>query len=557
MVQGFFRGLRGRWFVLAAAAVVAGAVGVAFLLPGRGRPAKAGPFLVIGIDGGEWRVLRRMWQDGELPNLRRLADRGTTATLKTAYNASPVIWTTIATGVTPAEHGITDFVVPSAHGDVPISSTVRKVPALWSMLTQVHRRVAVLGWWGSWPAEEVSGVVVSDRALLDLPARVSPAAYLPKLAEDIRQARGLAYFNPREEPELRDAVMAAAAQRLVREDPAPALVLLYFRSSDIVSHHHWKSFEAVLGGGASPLPVQAVGRQQAPLDEAGIGDGGVVRASADSPVQRIYRAIDAAIGKVLAAAGPGANVIVISDHGFRAARREELRTVSNLDALLVRLGYQTRNAQGVVLARSQLYSYGSPTYLRKKLVRCSLAGRENGGTVTEAKCEALQARFEADLRRVTFGDGQPVFFVRESRPREERAGADFVALLSSAGTSTTVLVDGKPVNDVVTEVSELSGTHDSSNNGILVAAGPDIAAGADLDGIGVHDITPTVLYGLGLPVAENFVGRAWTELFRPEFRTQHPPRTIRAWAGSRQSAVRASDADDKLIRELRSLGYLR
>jgi predicted AlkP superfamily phosphohydrolase/phosphomutase len=512
--------------VLAFLVAAAGGAGAWFLA--RGGPAKAGPLVVIGIDGGEWRVLRRMWQDGELPNLRRLADRGTTATLKTAYNASPVIWTTIATGVTPAEHGITDFVVPSEHGDVPISSTVRKVPALWSMLTQAHRRVAVLGWWGSWPAEEVSGVVVSDRALLDLPARVSPAAYMPKLAEDIRRAHGLAYFNASDEPELRDAVMATAARRLVEEDPA--LVLLYFRSSDIVSHHHWKDFEAVVSGG---LP------------------------HADSPVQRIYRAIDAAIGGVLAAAGERANVIVISDHGFRAARKEELRTVSSLDALLVRLGYQVRNARGVVLGRSRLYSYGSPNYLRKKLVRCSLADREPGGTVTAEACEALLARLETDLQRVTFAHGEPVFFVREPRPREERAGADFVALLSSVGTGTTVLVDGKPVDDVVTEVSELSGTHDSSNNGILIAAGPDIAAGANLDGIGVHDVTPTVLYGLGLPVAENFVGRAWTELYGAEFRRQHPQRTIRAWAGSRQSAVRASGADEKLIRELRSLGYLR
>ena len=177
--------------------------------------------------------------------------------------------------------------------------------------------------------------------------------------------------------------------------------------------------------------------------------------------------------------------------------------------------------------------------------------------MTEDQCTALQARFESDLRRVTFAGGEPVFFVRDARPREERDGADFIALLSSVATSTRVLVDGKPVDDVVTEVSELSGTHDSSNNGILIAAGPDIAPGAHLDGISVHDITPTVLYGLGLPVAENFIGRAWTELYTAEFRARHPLRTIRAWGGTRQTAPQASPADGKLIQELRSLGYIR
>ncbi len=541
MRVGNSSGQRGRWWLLAAILALA-TVGGGIWLVQRSRASAKAPFLVIGIDGGEWRVLRRMWRDGELPNLRRLARQGTSATLKTAYNASPVIWTTIATGVTPQEHGITDFVVPSAHGDVPISSAVRRVPALWTMLTQAHRRVGVLGWWGSWPAEAVNGVVVSDRALLPLPDRVSPASYAPRLAEDVKRARTLPLFAVNEEPELRDAVMATAARRLVRQDLD--LLLLYFRTSDIVSHHHWKDFEAVERGAGEA-------GQAPPMPE------GATRPRGGSDVQRIYRAIDNAIGEVLRAAPGPMDVLVISDHGFRAARREELRTVSDVDALLVRLGYQQRDAQGVVLGRSRLYTYGSPTYLRRKLVRCCLAGREPGGTLTEQQCEAVRARFERDLDRVTFGGGEPAFFVRDARAREVEAGADFVTALSSVGTSTTVLVDGKPAPGVVTEVSELSGTHDSSNDGILIAAGPDIAPGANLDGIGVHDITPTVLYGLGLPVAENFVGRAWTELFTPAFRTSHPQRTIRAWAGARGSAVRSSAADDKLIQELRSLGYLR
>src|ERR1700686_2350675 len=69
------RWLRRRWLPLAVLAAVAGGAGAWFAV--RGGAAKHAPLLVIGIDGGEWRVMHRMWRDGELPHLRRLADRGT------------------------------------------------------------------------------------------------------------------------------------------------------------------------------------------------------------------------------------------------------------------------------------------------------------------------------------------------------------------------------------------------------------------------------------------------------------------------------------------------
>ncbi|HSN86944.1 MAG TPA: hypothetical protein VL025_09310, partial [Thermoanaerobaculia bacterium] len=49
--------------------------------------ARRAPLIVIGIDGGEWRVIHHLWAEGKLPHLKALADRGTTASLRTAYNS--------------------------------------------------------------------------------------------------------------------------------------------------------------------------------------------------------------------------------------------------------------------------------------------------------------------------------------------------------------------------------------------------------------------------------------------------------------------------------------
>lgn len=517
--------------------IVAGAVLALAGLSGCRRepaaPARRPPLIVIGIDGGEWKVIRRLWGQGKLPNLKAIADRGVTATLHTAYNSSPVIWTTIATGVTPQVHGITDFVVATPRGDVPISSAVRKVPALWNMLSRTGRRVAVLGWWGSWPAEPVNGVVLSDRALLDLDVRVSPASYLPTFQADLRRADADPGLFDSDEAQRRDRVMARSAAKLAGQKYD--LILLYFRSPDLVSHNEWKYFEPAAFNGIDPREL------------AGHRDR----------IPRVYEAVDREIGRILAAAPREANVLVLSDHGFHAAKREDLRVLLDMDTVLERLGYLMRRGGAVDFSRTRVYTYGSPDFQRSKMIRFALAGREPGGRVRPEEREELRRRLEADLVAVTNDRGEPVFIVREARPRHGEDG-DFVIVVRQALVTPVLKVRGTPFREAVRGIGRISGTHTPTTHGIFLAAGPDIDPEADLSGIHVHDIAPTILYAMGLPVAEDFAGRPRMALFSAEFRRAHPLRTIRTW-GKRQDGgtAKSSKADQELIDELRALGYIR
>lgn len=495
------------------------------------------PIVLVGIDGGEWKVIRQLWSEGRLPNFKALADRGTTATLRTAYNSSPVIWTTIATGVTPREHGITDFVVPTAQGDVPISSDIRKVPAIWNMLTQAGRRVNVFGWWGSWPAEEINGVVVSDRALLDLERRVAPAPYLPTFLEEIRRARRepslFGIEGEDDEAEMRDRAIARAAVTLAGE-PFD-LHLVYFRSPDIVSHNYWKYYEPESFTDLDPKEL-AENRDRVP---------------------RSYEAVDEALGRILAAAPKDSNVLVISDHGFHAARPEEVKVLLDMDAVLQRLGYLSRVGSAVDFTRTRIYTYGTPSFRQMKLLRFALAGRERGGRVLPAERAALLKQLAADLAGVTYELGAPAFTVREARGREVREGADFVAVVQTEGVSPVLKFKGERIEGAIESVSRISGTHTRNSNGIFLAAGPDVDPAAKLEGIRVHDITPTLLYGLGLPVAENFAGKARTDLFTASFREAHPLHTIHTWGTRRSRGARTSKEDEKLLEEAGALGYLK
>jgi len=490
--------------------------------------------LVVGIDGGEWKVIERLWAKGELPHLHDLANRGVRARLKTAYNSSPVIWTTIATGVIPKRHGITDFVVPTPQGDLPVSSGLRKVPALWNMTTTGRRKAAVLGWWASWPAEPIRGVLVSDRILLDLPNRTSPPEVLARFQKAQTAAeKEPSLFGLEEESERRDRSMSYFARELLAKGDLD-LMLLYFRSTDVVSHRAWKYFEPEAFAPIDPAELEA-NRERVP---------------------NVYRAVDVEIGKLLEIA-PDANVLVISDHGFHAtAREEETKVLLNLDAVLEHLGYLKRTGGAVDFARTQVFSYASSNFRQARFVRFALAGREKEGTVRPEQRVALRSRLTENLGHVTYQGGEPVFFVRDARPKEITEGADFVIGVSKAGASETLLVEGKPWKGAISGIDRISGTHTTTTHGILIAAGPDIDPKADLAEIDVHDITPTLLFGLGLPVAEDFDGEAYPQLFREDFRKRHPLRKIKSWGVRKAENGQASKADDQLLDELRSLGYI-
>jgi hypothetical protein len=166
-------------------------------------------------------------------------------------------------------------------------------------------------------------------------------------------------------------------------------------------------------------------------------------------------------------------------------------------------------------------------------------------------------RLAVDLAGVTYESGAPAFTLREARGREVREGADFAVVVETAGVSPVLKVDRHTIDGAIESVSRISGTHTRNSHGIFLAAGPDVDPKAKLDGIRVHDITPTLLYGLGLPVAETFAGKARTDLFTEAFREAHPLRTIHTWGTRRSTGARTSKEDEKLLEELRALGYLR
>jgi hypothetical protein len=180
---------------LAAALVAAVATARPAASGAASHPGSARRVLVIGLDGADWQAVDPLVRAGRLPVFARLRACGRTGTLlATPPLLSPILWTTIATGRRPEDHRILDFMVDLANGgQAPMPSTERRVEALWNLFSDAGRSVAVVGWWATYPAEDVNGTIVSDRVAPQLlrgdvridPHAISPASRAAALASPV------------------------------------------------------------------------------------------------------------------------------------------------------------------------------------------------------------------------------------------------------------------------------------------------------------------------------------------------------------------------------------
>lgn len=280
-------------------------------------PATGDRVLLIGVDAATWTVMRPLIAAGKLPTLARLMAEGWSGTLLSIEpTVSPAVWTTIATGKTPEQHGIRGFVVGSAdHQEVPVTSNLRRAETLWTIASRSGRRVNAVGWYVTWPVERVNGVMVSDRFVPEAPlpgsvgdpgehSMVYPPALVPELMRFFVSPDD--FLDERERESLRafkmylvDASRVAIAEHLMRSAPAD-LTMVYIWGIDPMQHFFWKYYQ----------PEHWIGP---PVDDFDV-------AVSRNIIPDYYRDVDDLIARLVAQTGPRDTVLIVSDHGAGPAR---------------------------------------------------------------------------------------------------------------------------------------------------------------------------------------------------------------------------------------------
>lgn len=126
--------------------------------------AKKNKVLFVGWDAADWKLIDKLMDNGLMPAMKRVVDNGVRGQLATLDPPlSPMLWTSMATGVRPFDHGVLGFVEHDGNGGIrPVSSHSRKVKAIWNMLTMEGYKSNIVGWWPSNPVESINGCMVSN-----------------------------------------------------------------------------------------------------------------------------------------------------------------------------------------------------------------------------------------------------------------------------------------------------------------------------------------------------------------------------------------------------------
>jgi hypothetical protein len=325
-----------------------------------------GRLIVVAVDGLPPALLQRVIDAGDAPHLARLRREGAWGELASMRpTSSPLIWNSVATGRPPEEHGVLSFstqryprlgirgLVETGPLEfarpvldridplqrVPISSRSRKVKALWNLSSEAGISVGVVGWWASWPAEEVEGFVVSDHAyfqqrrmgkLVESRSSEAPSSYTwPPAALDalriyqrdlddtppevldpfVRLEPGdradfrerIAASNPDGRTlrwlsfsVLKDRFYARSALHL-KQEFRPQVLMVYLQSVDQFAHLLWRY----------TVPEAAtMGYDPRDLERYRHG------------MHRVVASVDDWIGQLIADRDEDTTVLVLSDHGW-------------------------------------------------------------------------------------------------------------------------------------------------------------------------------------------------------------------------------------------------
>lgn len=262
--------------------------------------------LMVALDAAEPRLIEQWIADGVLPNLERLRARGGYGRLASTADwlaGSP--WPTFYTGTLPAEHGLYDFLQWRAEHMALARPGPDWLPLrpFWRDVSEAGRRVLVIDVPMTFPPEPLGGVEISGWATHDLLA--PPSAYPPDVLDWAQREFG----RPRMSPEVYGPQRPRTLLRL-RDELIHTTSCVADLASALMRRETWDL--CMVGFGATHRGGHKLWDLSGTRGELRSGE----EAELSGALRDIYVACDAAVGRLVEAAGDGTTLFVFSLHGM-------------------------------------------------------------------------------------------------------------------------------------------------------------------------------------------------------------------------------------------------
>lgn len=486
--------------------------------------------IVLGLDGATWDIILPFVKKGKLPAFKYLIENGICGHLEsTIPPSSPSAWTSIFTGATPGKHGIFGFVKQkkNSYFITPISSKDRKVDPVWKILSDNGKKVILLNIPFTYPPDKVNGIMTTG---LGTPSKKSdftyPIDYKNELLNkfpnyDVDFNEDLILLTSDIESVLSNIELITDEQirlgKYLLKKEKWDLFALVLRASDVIQHYCWDNKDAIFN---------------------------------------FYQQADIFIKWLIDSMDDDTLLLICSDHGFSQVHTRvfinnwleevgllKMNKKSNsllskyvpsaefFQKVLVKFGLKnviwklkrSRLLEPMmhIIPSSKLQHLSEIKWSETKAyfldgldgaINVNLKSREPEGIVTNEDYKKVKEQTIGEIMKLNDKNKNVLIEACDGKELYGNilSNTPDICLLRNNGYR---LMGGYNYSGKICE-KELERNGEHSKQGIFLAYGSGVKSGKAAEDAKVYDITPTILYILGLPMPKIMDGRVLKEIFK-------------------------------------------
>lgn len=484
--------------------------------------------IVIGIDGGDLKIINPLIKEGKLPNIQKVFGEGSSNLLESSIlPSSEQAWSSFSTGCNNGKHGIYSYIqrVNKDYNSFKlVDGSFFKGKRFWDVLGEHNKKSIIINVTATYPPKELNGVLITCRLT---PNKNVEYTYPPNIKEEIEKIAP-DYITKIPDPKCskkntkawksyvnkvykRTSERGKIARYLINNHEWDLFVLV-FDYTDFIQHIFWADFFKKDSEYNYVIP-------------------------------KLYQSIDNEIGNLLSEIKEDYYLILMSDHGFSYRRKRV-----NFNSWLNQRGYMVYNQEKIYNIRRKILRgihkiipHKIEQYIKKNFfnqilstayshvdwentkafsvgsggICINLKGREPKGSVSKEDYENIRNELIKELKNLK-DPKTKLRVIKKVYKREEIYHGNY---LDDAPDIVNLLEDGykpdlfKTQNEVFTE--EYRGTGNHSLYGFFAIKGRGIKNNKKYNHpFRIIDIAPTVFYLMNIPIPKYIDGKVLTNIFK-------------------------------------------